>query len=174
MLLKTKGRRQSRLNSDLRLQPCSNSNLVDFGLLARESVPQDDGALVVAAGQKVLVVAAPADTAATKNTRITSPPRGQGSTPPFCFRRSHKRKLEHLQNNWPGCGGHDSFWSAPNPSFLTTVNTGDLIFHQDLRPSVALRQTNCPPLVYSLETEARKVLLRVTHVCLEEQHIWPT
>lgn len=40
-------------------------NLVDFGPLAGESIPQDDSTLVVAAGQKVLVIAAPADTATT-------------------------------------------------------------------------------------------------------------
>lgn len=40
------------------------SHLVDFGPLAGESVPQNDGALIVAAGQKVLVITAPADTAA--------------------------------------------------------------------------------------------------------------
>lgn len=46
------------------------SHLVDFGPLAGESVPQNDGALIVAAGQKVLVITAPADTATKIRTLI--------------------------------------------------------------------------------------------------------
>lgn len=38
-------------------------HLVDFGPLAGKSIPQDDSSLIVTAGQKVLVIAAPADTA---------------------------------------------------------------------------------------------------------------
>lgn len=53
---------------------CLYTNLVNFGLLACESIPQNDGALIVAAGEKVLVVAAPADTAATKNIHVIFPP----------------------------------------------------------------------------------------------------
>jgi len=50
----------------------NRSYLVDFGPLAGEPIPQDDSTLVVAAGQKVLVVAAPADTA-------TKTKKGRGS-----------------------------------------------------------------------------------------------
>ena len=39
--------------------------------MAGEAVPQNDGALVVTAGQKVLVVAAPADTATTDEVGIS-------------------------------------------------------------------------------------------------------
>lgn len=52
-----------------RLQLCY---LVDFGPLACESIPQDNGTLIVTAGQEVFVIAAPADTAATEEkNRIT-------------------------------------------------------------------------------------------------------
>lgn len=61
-------------------QSCLNTNLVDFGLLACESIPQNNGALIVTAGQKVLVVAAPADTAATKNIYIIFPLKDPGYT----------------------------------------------------------------------------------------------
>ena len=42
------------------------SHLVDFGALAGESIPQNDCTLIIAAGQEVLVITAPADTAANK------------------------------------------------------------------------------------------------------------
>lgn len=48
----------------------TSAYLVDFGPLAGEAVPQDDGAFVVAAGQKVLVITAPADTAAGGGVRV--------------------------------------------------------------------------------------------------------
>lgn len=47
------------------------SYLVDFGPLASEPIPQNDSTLIVAAGQKVLMIAAPADTAATNKVPIT-------------------------------------------------------------------------------------------------------
>lgn len=43
-------------------------DLVDFGPLTGKSIPQDDSTLIVTAGQKVLVVAAPADTANETNS----------------------------------------------------------------------------------------------------------
>lgn len=45
--------------------------LVDFGPLASKTIPQNDSTLIVAAGQKVLMIATPADTAATNKVPIT-------------------------------------------------------------------------------------------------------
>lgn len=45
--------------------------LVDFGPLAGESIPEDDCTLIVTAGQEILVIAAPADTATTNKVGIT-------------------------------------------------------------------------------------------------------
>lgn len=44
------------------------SYLVDLGSVAGEPIPQDDGTLIVTAGQKVLVITAPADTAMKKQS----------------------------------------------------------------------------------------------------------
>lgn len=48
------------------------SYLVNFRPLAGESIPQNDSTLIVAAGQKALVIAAPADTAVTKKVDFES------------------------------------------------------------------------------------------------------
>lgn len=52
--------------------PFEQTYLVDFGPLAGKAVPQDDRALIVAARQQVLVIAAPADTAATDKDTVDS------------------------------------------------------------------------------------------------------